>query len=116
MALFTSNYYGNITISDDVIMMATNRVALECYGVVDLVSRRFSDSVLAMFNKSPATKGVKVATVQDKMYIDIYVVLKSGINSDAVVKSLRELVIYRIEYLTGMRVKSVNVNVVGVRL
>lgn len=116
MALNTSNIYGDITISDDAVAMLINRVALECYGVVDLTSRRLSDSLLMLFNRVPVTKGVKLVTMDNRVFVDLYVILKDGVKREAVVQSLISSVQYNVEHLTGMRVKSVNVHIVGVKL
>jgi uncharacterized alkaline shock family protein YloU len=116
MALSTSNIYGNITISDDAVAMLISHVALECYGVVELASRRLSDSLMELFNKVPLTKGVKLVTMDNRMFIDLYVILKAGVTREAVVESLKSSVQYNVEHLTGMRVKSVNVHIVGVKL
>jgi Uncharacterized protein conserved in bacteria len=116
MALNTSNIYGAITISDDAVSMIVSRVALDCYGIVELVSRRLSDSILTLFNRVPVGKGVKIVTMDNRIYVDLYVILKDGVNREAVVESLKSSVEYNVEHLTGMRVKSVNVNVVGVKL
>jgi uncharacterized alkaline shock family protein YloU len=116
MALNTSNIYGNISISDDAVSMIVSRVAKECYGIVDLVSRRLSDSILLMLNKEPIAKGVKITTMDNRVYVELYVILKDGVNKDAVIESLKSTVEYNVEHLTGMRVKNVVIHVVGVRL
>lgn len=116
MALNTSNIYGNITISDDAVAMLINKVALECYGVVELASRRLSDSLLELFNRVPVTKGVKLVTMDNRVFVDLYVILKDGVKREAVVESLKSAVQYHVEHLTGMRVKSVNIHIVGVKL
>jgi uncharacterized alkaline shock family protein YloU len=116
MALSTSNKYGNITISDDAVSVIISRVVSECYGVAELVSRRLSDSIITLFNKIPLSKGINVVTMDNCVYADIYVVLKEGVNKEAVLESLKSAVEYHVEHFTGMRVKSVNIHVVGMRL
>ncbi len=116
MALRTSNIYGDITISDEAVAVIVNRVAHECYGVADLVSRRLSDSILSVLNKESVTKGVKLLTVGNRIYIDLYILLKADVNETAVTESLKSTVIYHVEQFTGMRVKEVNVHVLGVKL
>lgn len=116
MALKTSNIYGDITISDDAVAVIVNRVARECYGVADLVSRRLSDSILFVLNKESVTKGVKLLTVGNRIYIDLYILLKADVNESAVTESLKGTVIYHVEQFTGMRVKEVNIHVLGVKL
>ncbi|MCL2630832.1 MAG: Asp23/Gls24 family envelope stress response protein [Firmicutes bacterium] len=116
MALNTQNIYGNISISDDAVSVIASRVAKEVYGIVDLAPRRLSDSILIMLGKVPIAKGAKVTTMGNRVFVDLYVILKDGVNKDAVIESLKSAVEYNIEHQTGMRVKSVAVHVVGVRL
>jgi uncharacterized alkaline shock family protein YloU len=116
MALQTSNIYGNIVVSDEAVALVIKKVAVDCYGVTELVSRRLSDSVLMLFNKEPVSRGIKLVTMDNRIFIDIYCLIASGVNVDAVVASLKSSVIYHVEHFTGMRVKSVEVHVVGMRL
>ena len=51
MALRTSNGYGAITVSDEVVASIVGKLAVECYGVVDKVPQKFSDSVADLFRK-----------------------------------------------------------------
>lgn len=116
MALTTTNIYGNINISDQAVAIIVSRITLDCYGVVELASRRLSDSIMILFNKEPLGKGVKIVTMDNRIFVDLYVILKDGVNRDAVIESLRSSVQYNVEHLTGMRVKSVIIHVVGVKL
>lgn len=116
MALHTSNIYGNITISDEAVSMIVSRVAQECYGVVELPARRLSDSLMLLFHREPTAKGVKITTLDNRIFVDLYVIIKNGINRDALVDSLQSAVKYHVEHITGMRVMAIDVHVVGVRL
>ena len=44
MPVTTSNIYGKISISDEAIAKVAAHAALECYGVVEMVSRKLSAS------------------------------------------------------------------------
>ena len=117
MAVKTVNSYGKISISDEAIEMVAGSTALECYGVVDLVAKRLSDNFALMFKKQQQLKkGVKVLTVDNKIYIDLYVILKYSVSISAVAESLKKTVKYKVENFTGMIVDSVNVNVCGIRV
>ena len=116
MSVNTSNAYGKITISDMAIAKVASQAAMGCYGIVDTVSRRFTDSLSELFKKQPQGRGVKVATNGDRIYIDVYVVIKFGVSINAVAESLKESVKYRVERFTGMIVDTVNVNIIGVKL
>ena len=116
MSVKTSNAYGNISISDMAIAKVASQAALEYYGIVETVSRRFTDSLSELFNKKTQGRGVKVTTSGDRIYIDVYVIIKFGVSINAVAESLKESVKYRVEKFTGMIVDTVNVNIIGVRL
>ncbi len=116
MSVKTSNYYGKITVTDNAVAMVAHYAAMDCYGIVDLVSRRLTDSIIELFNKSSSGKGVRVETVNNKIVIDLFVILKEGINIDAVKESIAATVKYNVETYTGMRVSKINVNVVGVKV
>lgn len=116
MSLSTRNIYGSITIADDVIAKVVNHAASECYGVAELVPVRFTDSFLLLLNKEPRTKGVKLTTLGNRVFIDVYVILKDGVNKDAVIESLISLITYHVELFSGMRVKGVTAHVVGTKL
>lgn len=112
----TSNRYGDIVVSNEAVIGVIKKVAAECYGVAELVSRRVSDSVLLLFNREPLSKGIKLVTMDNRIYIDIYCVIADGVKVEAVVSSLKSSVSYHVERFTGMRVKGVDVHVVGMRV
>lgn len=115
MSVNTSNVYGKISISDSAIAKVAKNAALECYGIVDTVSRRFTDSLLELFKKQVG-RGIKVTTSGDRIFIDVYVIIKYGVSINAVAESLKEGVKYKVERFTGMIVDTVNVNIMGVKL
>ena len=116
MPVTTSNIYGKIAISDEAIAKVADHAALECYGIVEMVSRKLSDSVLQLLKRDSGGKGVKVVTSGDRIYIDIYVIIKFGVSISAVADSLKNAVKYKVEKFTGMIVDTVNVNIIGVKL
>lgn len=59
MALSTYNKFGHITVSDEAVAIIVSKAASECYGVVELVSRRFSDNLAKIFNKKTYGKGIR---------------------------------------------------------
>ena len=110
----TNNYYGNISISDNAIRTVAGFVALDCYGVVDLVSKNFRDSARELFRREKYSKGVTISHIDNRIFIDIHCILKYGVSISAVAESLKKSVKYSVENFTGMIVDTVNVHVVGV--
>lgn len=116
MTVDTNNYYGKISVDNDAIASVAAFTALECYGVVDLVSKNIKDNIKEFIKKQPYLKGVKVSNYENRIFIDIYCILKYGVSISAVAESLKKSVKYSVENFTGMIVNSVNVHVIGVRV
>ncbi len=116
MSVNTNNAYGKISISDLAIAKVASQAAMESYGIVETVSRRFTDSFSELLKKDHGGRGVKVTTSGNRIYIDVYVIIKYGVSINAVAESLKECIKYKVEKFTGMIVDSVNVNVIGVKL
>ena len=118
MSVNTVNAYGNISVTDESIALVVGHTALDCYGVVDLVARKFGEAVAEFFRgkKVSKSRGVKILTIGDRIHIDLNIILKYGVSINAVAESVRRSVKYNVEQFTGMIVDSININVVGVKV
>ena len=116
MSVNTNNAYGRISISDLAIAKVASHTAMEAYGIVEMVSRRFTDSLAVLFKRESGGRGIKVTTSGNRIYVDVYVIMKYGVSINAVAESLKEEVKYKVEAFTDMVVSTVNVNVVGIKL
>lgn len=116
MSVNTVNAYGRITVTEEAIAEVAGSSALECYGIVDLVPKKLSDSISDLLRKQKVSRGVRVLTNGDRICIDLYVVMKYGVSIDAVAQTLKKTVKYDVEEFTGMVVDTVNVNVIGIRV
>jgi uncharacterized alkaline shock family protein YloU len=116
LSVNTSNAYGRITVTEEAIAQVAGSSALDCYGIVDLISKRLSDSLADLFRKQRTSRGVRVLCVGDRIFIDLYVIMKYGVSIDAVAESLKRSVKYDVERFTGMLVDTIKVNVVGIKV
>ena len=116
MAVKTSNAFGDITIDDTAIAVVAGYNALDCYGVVDLVSRNTKDSFNELFKSKSLTRGVKITSVGNHITVDLNLIFKYGVSINAVADSVKNTVTYSVEKFTGMIVDAVNINVIGVRV
>ena len=116
MAVQTHNIFGKISITDEAIASIAAHTALDCYGVIDLVSKGLGASLKELSNRKKLSKGVKVFTYENRISLDLFVILKYGVSISAVADSLKKSVKYSVEQFTGMIVEAVNINIVGVRL
>lgn len=116
LAVNTTNGYGKISVSNNVIALVTGYIARECYGVVDIVSKNLIDYLRPFILRNPLAKGIEVTTYDNRITIDLNLVLKYGVNVRAVSESVRKTIKYRVEEFTGMIIDAVNVHIVGVRV
>ena len=80
MAVNTSNVYGKISISDAAIAKVAKNAALECYGIVETVSRRFTAALSELLKKQSGGRGIKVVTSGDRIFIYVYGGIKYGVS------------------------------------
>ncbi|NCB48512.1 MAG: Asp23/Gls24 family envelope stress response protein [Clostridia bacterium] len=116
MFVKTSNAFGDITIDNNAIAVVAGFNALECYGVVDLVSKSMKENFGELFKNRSFARGVKIVSVNNHITVDLNVILKYGISITAVADSLKSTVKYSVEKFTGMIVDAVNIKVIGVRV
>lgn len=116
MSVKTNNIYGRISISDKTVAKFVSKVATDCYGIVAFVPSTSFDGVIGFIKSGSTTKGVRVRSVGDRIFIDVSVIVKYGVSIKAVVEALKESVKYKVEKFTGMIVDTINVNVKGVKL
>ena len=116
MSAKTSNIYGKIIVSDSAIERFVSRIAMDCYGIVELESKNLWDSIVSFVKFGNEIKGVTVHSTGDRMSIDIGVVIKYGVSIKAVIEALKESIKYKTEKFTGMIVDVINIKVIGVKL
>ncbi|HHW69796.1 MAG TPA: Asp23/Gls24 family envelope stress response protein [Clostridiales bacterium] len=116
MGVKKSNELGEITISNEVIATLAGISAIESYGVVGMASKKATDGLAELLGHENLTRGVKVSTQDDNIFIDLFIIVEYGVSIITVAKNVIDRVKYNVENLTGMTVKEVNVMVQGVRV
>jgi uncharacterized alkaline shock family protein YloU len=115
MALNTSNLYGKIHVTDDAIRTVAGATALEAYGVYGLHGNVRELIVGKSINKGTFKRAVRVDTKDNRIYLEIGVILKYGVSIDAVAEAVRSAIKYNVESFTGMPVECININVLGIK-
>jgi len=111
-----SNKFGSINIDDNVLEVIAGLAAMECYGLVGMSSRNTTEGLVELLRREHLTKGVKVHTNENKIVIDLHIVVQFGTRISVVANNIIDKVKYNIENLTGLKVEKVNINVQGVRV
>ena len=107
---------GGVTVESEVIAKIAGYVAAMSYGVVGMAYRSKSDSVASLLKKDNYTKGIKVTVNEDKISVDIHIIIEYGININVIGKSIIKSVKYQLSHMTGLDVEQVNVCVEGFRV
>jgi uncharacterized alkaline shock family protein YloU len=111
----TKHPIGSIFISHCAIAAIANQCALETYGVVGLAPKNLTQGLTNVIVKDPLT-GVNVVVHDEKITVDLFIVIEYGTRIKSVAANLSDSVKYQIEHTTGMSVKEVNIHVKGLRI
>ena len=107
---------GLVTVSDEVLVRVAGYTALDCYGIVGMASKRSTDGIVQLIGKENLGRGVKIRTCGDKVDIDLFIIVEYGISIVEVCKIIKSQVCYKIENMTGAKVRKVNISVEGIRV
>ena len=104
----------NLTISEDVIGIIAGLAAAEVEGVSGM-TLGFVDGINQILGSNKKySKGVKVELENNEVIIDLYVIVRYGVKIPDVAFSIQNSVKGSVETMTGLKVRSVNINVQGV--
>ncbi|MBI3287515.1 MAG: Asp23/Gls24 family envelope stress response protein [Chloroflexi bacterium] len=108
---------GKIEISPTAIANLASQAVLQCYGVVGLSSPTLREGIAELLHPWEAhRRGVEVRVVEDRIHIDLYVVIEYGTRVSEVAQSIIHSVKYNVEKALGMPVERVTVHVQGLRV
>jgi uncharacterized alkaline shock family protein YloU len=108
---------GSIEISPVAIASIASDAVLGCYGVVGMSSRTFRDGLAELIHPEDGPrKGVQVQLVEDKITIDLYVIMEYGVRVSEVAHNIMQSVKFNVEKALGVPVAEVNVHIQGLRI
>ncbi len=117
MALAIATEIGKIIISEDLVATIAGFAAMENYGIIGMCSRTAGDAFVELFGRDNMQKGIKVEKVGDSMVdVTLHVALQYGVSLPAVAENTQKNVRYRIEDMTGIPVRNVNIFVESIRV
>lgn len=102
---------GDICISNDVLERIAGIAATSCYGVVGMASKSAADGLAAILWRDNADKGVRVTMLDRRLFIDLHIVVRYGINIRAIAESIIHKVQYSVQEVTGLEVADVTIYV-----
>ena len=107
---------GKIVIDRDVLAKYAGTATMECWGIAGRASVNVKDGVAKLLKKENAGRGVNVFIVNNKLKIELHVIVAYGVSIRAVAHNVLENVRYKIEEFTGLEIEAINVIVEGVRI
>lgn len=110
------NDIGTIFITEDVMLKVAGYAALECYGIVAMSSKRATDGLVEWLGRENLSRGVQIRSVDDKLDVDLFIIVEYGISISEVCKNIVDTVRYKLEAMTGIGVNKVTVTVEGIRV
>ncbi|MCA1023324.1 Asp23/Gls24 family envelope stress response protein [Halobacillus litoralis] len=117
MSVDLNNQYGHITISNEVISTIAGGAAVECYGIVGMASKnQLRDGLAEMLRKENFSRGVVVRQEEDRLHIDMYIIVSYGTKISEVAHNVQSQVKYTLNKTVGLSVDSVNIFIQGVRV
>ena len=110
------NEHGMVYISEDVMLKVVGYAALECYGIVAMCSKRAKDGLVEWLGRENLSKGVQMRNGGDKLDVDLFIIVEYGISIAEVCKTIVDTVRYKLEAMTGVKVRKVSISVEGIRI
>ena len=108
---------GRVTIDHEVIATYAGSVAVECFGIVGMAAVNMKDGLVKLLKKDYLNHGINVTIDADnEINIDFHVIVSYGVSISTVSDNLIETVKYKVESFTGLKIKTINIYVEGVRV
>ena len=107
---------GKIEVSQRAISHLASRAAHQSYGVVGLASQHARPGWAELLRREETYKGVQVNFTEDRVVIDLYVIIEYGTRISEVARNIMSNVKFAVESALGVPVVQVNVNVQGIRV
>jgi Uncharacterized protein conserved in bacteria len=107
---------GEILIDNEVLKKYAGSATIECFGIVGMASVNMKDGLVKLLIRDNVSHGVNVLIEENKILIDLHIIVVYGVSISAVAENLISNVKYKVEEFTGMEVKKINIYVEGVRV
>ena len=109
--------HGLIDVTNGVIATVVGSAATANYGVVGMASKNaIRDGVNEILNRANYKRGVVVKSVDNRITVDVYIIVGYGLKISEVSRNVQDSVKYNLEQQLGIQTKSVNVIVQGVKV
>ncbi|WP_100373246.1 Asp23/Gls24 family envelope stress response protein [Bacillus sp. FJAT-45037] len=117
MSIEMKTQLGVIDVSKDVVATIVGGAAVDCYGIIGMASQKqIKDGLSDLLGKENFRRGVVIREDEDRIHIDMYIIVSYGTKISEVAYNVQTKVKYQLEQMLGLDVDSVNIFVQGVRV
>lgn len=109
-------HLGEIEIDNEVLATYAGSSAVGCFGVVGMATINMRDGLVKLLRRENLKNGVKVTINNNKLIIDLHIIISYGVRISVIAENLITDVKYKIEEFTGFEVEKINIFVEGVRV
>ncbi len=109
----TEDCVGEVQIATDVIATITGVCASEIEGIDSIIGSNFGEFA-GRFGSKSRGKGIKVTIKDDQLTLDVSIVMQFGYSVPRLTEKLQTKVSQAVKNMTGLNVKTVNVNVADI--
>ena len=104
---------GNIHIAEEVLAAVAAAAAMEVKGV-SAMAANFGTDIAELLGKKNQAKGVRIQVEEDKVSVELAIMMAYGNTIPEVGKAVQENVKTTMESVTGLEIAAVNVSVAGI--
>lgn len=116
MMVKLENHLGVIDISHEYFVNLVGSATVSCFGVAAMSNADAKQGIIARITgKENPDKGIRVRVRNQKLIIDLHIIVTYGTNISAIVKSIMHKVEFTVQEKTGFTVARVNVFVDGMQ-
>ena len=103
---------GYISVSNDVLTELTGEAAMSCFGVKGMTVLSVTDGLTHLLKREAMGKGVKVIYNNDgTISLELHIAVDEGVNIPVLCGNVMNEVRFKMETLTGVKVKQVDIYV-----
>ena len=113
--LYEKEKIGEVQIADEVVAIIAGLAATEVEGV-DSMAGNITNELVGKLGMKNLSKGVKVDVTEEHVSVDLSLNIRYGYNIPSVSEQVQEKVRTALEYMTGLTVLDVNVQIAGVNM
>ena len=107
---------GKLHVANDVLADMVGHAALECYGVVGMVSADQAEGIAKMLPESRLRKGIVIESTENGVHVDLNVVIEYGTNINAVSQNLVDRISFVLREYARVPLAGIDVHVKDIKV